>query len=214
MKVYLLNTLALVVPLFAAGQQQHTITAGECEGFYQGTVVGDPGDGSVSGNPNYICGTNNMPPLAIVFEQGYIEPAVCCGRPILAQLTSAQCQSLGGSVVGDIGNGAIFSPDYRCESNGEPVLGRVTGTGSIEGAVCCGPANGGPAGPTPSPPPYYPYPPYYHYYYGYPYGPYYNPYRYPYHGRPYYPPYYPGYAQQWPYFPPHYYYGHYNYGQH
>jgi len=65
-----------------------------------------------------------------------IQPPNC--NPPSTSLTAAQCQALGGSVVGDPGDGRTSRPDYRCESNGEPILGIVVGTGAIEGAVCCG----------------------------------------------------------------------------
>jgi hypothetical protein len=59
------------------------------------------------------------------------------GRP---KLTSAQCEAQGGSIVNDIGNGAIHQPDYVCPS-GKPPLGDVTsppdGPRPVEGAVCC-----------------------------------------------------------------------------
>lgn len=55
-------------------------------------------------------------------------------------MTAAECEGQGGTVVGDIGDGAIHKPDYMCES-GKPPLGNVTapegGPTPIEGAVCC-----------------------------------------------------------------------------
>lgn len=55
-------------------------------------------------------------------------------------LTSAQCQAQGGTVVGDIGDGAIHRPDYVCES-GQPPMGTIVAEQgepiAIEGAVCC-----------------------------------------------------------------------------
>jgi len=36
-------------------------------------------------------------------------------------LTPEQCQELGGFVVGDIGDGAIFTPEFRCESGLPPI---------------------------------------------------------------------------------------------
>ncbi|MEO0997279.1 MAG: hypothetical protein AAFX58_07150 [Pseudomonadota bacterium] len=56
-------------------------------------------------------------------------------------LTPAQCNEQGGRIVGDIGDGRIHRPDYRCDS-GDPPLGVIRYDGSgprpIEGAVCCG----------------------------------------------------------------------------
>lgn len=55
-----------------------TYTVTQCQAV-GGTVVGDPGDGSVSGNPNYICQASGVPPLGIIVGAGFIEGAVCCG---------------------------------------------------------------------------------------------------------------------------------------
>ena len=55
-------------------------------------------------------------------------------------LTSAECQEKGGSVVGDIGDGAIHRPDYVC-AGGQPPLGSIRAAEgepvAVEGAVCC-----------------------------------------------------------------------------
>ena len=63
---------------------------------------------------------------------------------ILDQVTGEECLSSGGSVVGDIGNGAIFREDYVCESNGLPPTARIDQSGEdvimTDGGVCCGPA--------------------------------------------------------------------------
>ncbi len=57
------------------------------------------------------------------------------------ELSRAECTEGGGVVVGDIGDGAIHDPDYRC-SNGEPPIGSVIPQPgepiAIEGEVCCG----------------------------------------------------------------------------
>lgn len=57
------------------------------------------------------------------------------------ELTSAECQAKGGSVVGDIGDGAIHKPEYRC-ANGQPPLGTIKAVEgepvAVEGSVCCG----------------------------------------------------------------------------
>ena len=56
-------------------------------------------------------------------------------------LTAQQCQEAGGEVVGDIGDGAIHRPDYRCARSGNPPLGPIAAPAdqpqAIEGAVCC-----------------------------------------------------------------------------
>lgn len=55
-------------------------------------------------------------------------------------ISAADCESQGGTVVGDIGDGAIHKPDYLCES-GEPPIGTITadpdGPVAVEGSVCC-----------------------------------------------------------------------------
>ena len=59
------------------------------------------------------------------------------GRTALPQ---AACEAQGGTVVGDIGDGATQRPDYVCPS-GKPPLGNIAapagGPMPIEGAVCC-----------------------------------------------------------------------------
>lgn len=50
------------------------------------------------------------------------------------EMTAEACEEAGGTVVGDIGDGAVHRPEYRCE-NGESPIGRVPS--GIEGAVCC-----------------------------------------------------------------------------
>lgn len=55
-------------------------------------------------------------------------------------LTQAECESRGGTVVGDIGDGAVHKPDYRC-ADGQPPLGSIRAEGdapvAVEGSVCC-----------------------------------------------------------------------------
>lgn len=52
-------------------------------------------------------------------------------RPLLS---TEECEQQGGTVVGDIGDGATMRPDYVCPSGGQP-LGNVPL--GIEGSVCC-----------------------------------------------------------------------------
>jgi hypothetical protein len=65
------------------------------------------------------------------------EPEQTNERPLI---TSTECQGGGGTIVGDIGDGAIHRPDYLCE-NGQPPTGTIRAEGdepiAIEGAVCC-----------------------------------------------------------------------------
>lgn len=54
--------------------------------------------------------------------------------------TVAQCDRDGGRVIGDIGDGAIHRPEYRCESGLPPkftIFTPIGEPGSIEGSVCC-----------------------------------------------------------------------------
>lgn len=60
------------------------------------------------------------------------------GAPATADrptMTDAECTAAGGTVVGDIGDGAIHRPEYRCE-NGQAPIGTIPV--GIEGSVCCG----------------------------------------------------------------------------
>ena len=70
------------------------------------------------------------------------EPGLPPGPEARAEsFTAAECEAEGGTVVGDIGDGAIHRPDYTCE-NGEPPLGDIKATEGepmgVEGSVCCG----------------------------------------------------------------------------
>lgn len=49
-------------------------------------------------------------------------------------ITSEECEQQGGTVVGDIGDGATQRPDYVCPS-GQPPIGSVAL--GVEGSVCC-----------------------------------------------------------------------------
>jgi hypothetical protein len=50
------------------------------------------------------------------------------------EMSAEDCTAKGGTVVGDIGDGAVHKPEYRCPS-GSPPIGRVPS--GIEGSVCC-----------------------------------------------------------------------------
>lgn len=58
-----------------------------------------------------------------------------------ASLTADQCTAAGGEVVGDIGDGAIHRPEYRCPRSGQPPIGHIRSEPdepmAIEGSVCC-----------------------------------------------------------------------------
>jgi hypothetical protein len=66
--------------------------------------------------------------------------APAAAPPERKSVTQQECEAQGGSVVGDIGDGATHRPDYVCPS-GRPPLGNVAapagGPVPIEGAVCC-----------------------------------------------------------------------------
>ncbi len=56
-------------------------------------------------------------------------------------ITAAACEEQGGTVVGDIGDGAIHRPDYQCPGSGAAPLGTIAaeagGPIGVEGSVCC-----------------------------------------------------------------------------
>ena len=55
-------------------------------------------------------------------------------------LTAQQCEANGGSVVSDIGDGAIHRPEYRCANGAKPsgsIAAPAGGPIAIEGSVCC-----------------------------------------------------------------------------
>ena len=49
-------------------------------------------------------------------------------------MSAAECEAQGGAVVGDIGDGRIHRPDYRCEDGQAPIADVPLG---VEGSVCC-----------------------------------------------------------------------------
>jgi hypothetical protein len=60
--------------------------------------------------------------------------------PARPALTAEACEAGGGTVVGDIGDGAIHRPDYRCPSGAAPSGSIKTPEGgpmAVEGSVCC-----------------------------------------------------------------------------
>ena len=87
------------------------------------------------------CGTTRYDPAGNV---------VCKSpTPSLPVVSVSDCENdIGGLIIGDIGDGAIFNPGYRCDSNGEMPVGVVIyqlikddggNMIPVEGAVCCGP---------------------------------------------------------------------------
>jgi hypothetical protein len=69
------------------------------------------------------------------------EPPAPRSEDASSSLTAQECEKQGGHVVGDIGDGAIHRPDYRCAGSGQPPIGRIEAEPgkpiAIEGAVCC-----------------------------------------------------------------------------
>jgi len=67
-------------------------------------------------------------------------PSSAAGEGARPQLTAEACEASGGGVVGDIGDGAIHRPDYRCPSGKEPsgsIRAPEGGPVAVEGSVCC-----------------------------------------------------------------------------
>jgi hypothetical protein len=55
-------------------------------------------------------------------------------------LTAQACEASGGVLVGDIGDGAIHRPEYRCPNGAKPsgsIGAAEGGPMAIEGSVCC-----------------------------------------------------------------------------
>jgi hypothetical protein len=50
------------------------------------------------------------------------------------EISQEDCTAKGGTLVGDIGDGATHKPEYRCPS-GSPPIGNVPL--GVEGSVCC-----------------------------------------------------------------------------
>jgi hypothetical protein len=119
-----------------------------------GEVIGDIGDGSIF-QPDYLCANTNRHPTDIVVAQEgepiALEGEVCCGGTgqgigdesvVREEVSRQECTDRNGTIVGDIGDGAIHNPDYVCESSGLPPIGTVIPQEgepiAREGEVCCG----------------------------------------------------------------------------
>jgi hypothetical protein len=87
------------------------------------------------------CGSSQPAPTAPSFAP---DPATTPGAPAAdtarPSITAAACEDNHGTVVGDIGDGAIHRPEYRC-INGAPPTANISpaagGPVAIEGSVCC-----------------------------------------------------------------------------
>lgn len=96
------------------------------------------------------CGADNKSPPPPNDPPPPTDPAPPTGespgdRPTL---TAAECEARGGTVVGDIGDGAVHRSDYRCPNGHPPVATVPLG---IEGSVCCAEASVCAAGGWPQP---------------------------------------------------------------
>merc|ERR1711933_270257 len=67
------------------------------------------------------------------------------GEPVITRppaITRDECIASGGEVVGDIGDGAVFQPDYVCDNSGAPPANTVVASPgepiASDGEVCCG----------------------------------------------------------------------------
>jgi hypothetical protein len=92
------------------------------------------------------CGGSQSPPEAPSETPPGAEPgakpsdASGGDAPTRPELTAEACEASGGSVVGDIGDGAIHRPDYRCPSGAPPsgaIKAPAGGPIAVEGSVCC-----------------------------------------------------------------------------
>jgi hypothetical protein len=83
----------------------------------------------------------STPPATTVEPAGEEPPDVDGGSEARPELSAAACEEQGGQVVGDIGDGAIHRPEYRCPDSGEPPIGTIVadegGPVAVEGSVCC-----------------------------------------------------------------------------
>jgi hypothetical protein len=89
----------------------------------------------------FACSQKQAPPAEAPASEAPAEPA--SDAPAQAErpaITTDECTAQGGSVVGDIGDGAIHRPDYRCPSGAEPsgsIKQSSDGPVAVEGSVCC-----------------------------------------------------------------------------
>ena len=78
------------------------------------------------------------PPTSAPEPTGEEMPGSDAERP---GITAEACEAQGGTVIGDIGDGAIHRPDYRCPDSDEAPIGSIVPEGdgpiAVEGAVCC-----------------------------------------------------------------------------
>jgi hypothetical protein len=91
----------------------------------------------------FACGGSQTPPEAPNGGTAPVPappPVSTEGVPSRAEVTAEACESGGGKVVGDIGDGAIHRPDYRCPGGAAPtgnIRAPEGGPMAVEGSVCC-----------------------------------------------------------------------------
>jgi hypothetical protein len=102
--------------------------------------------GVVVENESLECPDQQLPLETIITNSTDQSGALCCPIAVLSfaerdEFTRQECLDNNGTIVGDIGDGAIFQEDYLCESNGLAPIANIlqeTPPFAIEGEVCCG----------------------------------------------------------------------------
>lgn len=84
------------------------------------------------------CGGSRSSPRAT--EGAQSPPVAPSPDPTRPELTAEACEAGGGTIVADIGDGAIHREGYRCPKGSKP-LGAIRapegGPIAVEGSVCC-----------------------------------------------------------------------------
>ena len=86
------------------------------------------------------CGAARVPPPAPISAEPAPSVEQATGDAARPSISAEACDANGGSVVGDIGDGAIHRPDYRCMNGAKPtasIQAAPSGPIAIEGSVCC-----------------------------------------------------------------------------
>lgn len=83
----------------------------------------------------------STPPATPADSAGEDQPVTDDASDERPELTAAECEAQGGTVVGDIGDGAIHQPGYVCPDSGAAPIGSIVadpgGPVAVEGSVCC-----------------------------------------------------------------------------
>ncbi|MBL8740654.1 MAG: hypothetical protein JNK04_06165 [Myxococcales bacterium] len=81
------------------------------------------------------CGTAAPPePMPVDVPSAAPDASATPPHGARREISQEDCTAKGGSVVGDIGDGATHRPEFRCPS-GSPPIGNVPL--GVEGSVCC-----------------------------------------------------------------------------